>query len=495
MNKLRQTQFRMLTLLLCFIAIGAYGQKQTKTFNETFNVSNDAVLDINTSHADIEFETWSKNEVEIEAIIEIDGATDEEAKKYLENTGFEILGNSKKVSINTGEGSENIWLWNNAISDIRNIHIEMPKFPEMESFEFGFDFEELSNMPMPPVPPVVAFNHKSFKKDGDVYMKKWQKEFEKSYDEEHVKKLEEWSKRMEEKQEKMEKRLEESNAKMAKLQEERGEKLNELHEKMAEARIKRLEEQQERRMRVIERNVSRNKANSANVVIINGDSISTFSNRGPNVFYNSSGGSHKNYKVKKTIKVKMPKGMKIKMNVRHGEVKLAGNTMNLNAILSHSSLWAAAIDGAKTMIDASYTPINVKTWYYGQLQTKYSENVALEEVFDLKLNSTSSNVTIDRIINGAFIQNDFGPLEIKSISNNFKDIDITLQNAELDCKIPNVPFTIYVNGTSSKLTSPSSIILDRTENHNSIIHRGYFKNENAESLITINAKYSEVVLE
>lgn len=490
MNKLRKLPFRMLTLLLCFITMGVYGQKQTKTFNETFKVSAGTSLDIDTSHADIEFETWSKNEVEIEATIEIDGATDEEAKKYLENSGFEILGNSKKISIATG--SENIWLSSHVLSDVQNFHIEIPEFPEMESFQFDFDFEELGNIP---IPPMAQFDHKAFKKDGDVYMKKWQKEFEESYDEEHVKKLEEWSKRMEEKQEKMQKKREEMMEKREEMQEKRSEKQAERMEKMAEARAERMEEQEERRVRSIERNVRRNNNNSSNVVIINGDSISAFSNRGPNIFYSSSDGLHKNYKVKKTIKVKMPKGMKIKMSVKHGEVKLAENTKNLNATLSHSSLWASTIDGDKTTISASYSPVNVQNWNYGQLQAKYSENVTLKEVLNLKLNATSSDVTIDRLVNSAFIQNNFGPIEIKSVSNSFKELDVTLENAEFSCKIPDVPFTIYVNGTSSKLTSPASITLDRTKNLSTTIHRGFFKNKNSGSSITINSKYSEVVLE
>lgn len=489
MNKLRQTPFRMLTLLLCLIAMGAYGQKQTKTFNETFKVSDDALLDIDTSHADIEFETWSKNEVEIEATIEIEGATDEEAKKYLENSDFEILGNSKKVSITTG--SENIWPSSHVLSDVQNFHIEIPEFPEMDSFHFDFDFEELSNIP---IPPMAAFDHKAFKKDGDVYMKKWQKKFEESYDEEHVKKLEEWSERMEEKQEKIQEKREKMMEKREKMYEKRSEKQAERMEKMAEARAKRIEVQNERRERIFSIRSSSGSNDSTRVIVINGDSISTYHNE-PSTFYWYSKGESKNYKVKKTIKVKLPKGMKIKMDVRHGEVKLAENTKNLNATLSHSSLWASTIDGDKTSISASYSPVNVQSWNYGELQAKYSENVTLKEVLNLKLNATSSDVTINRLVNSAFIQNNFGPIEIKSVSNSFKELDITLENAEFNCKTPDIPFTIYVNGTASKLSSPASITLDRTKNHNTTVHRGYFKNKNAASSITINSKYSEVVLE
>lgn len=487
MNKLRQTPFKMLTLFLCFIAMEGYGQNQTKTFKEKFNVAEDALLAINTSHADIEFETWGKNEVEIEAIIEIDGATKEEAKKYLENSGFEILGNSKKVSISTG--SENRSLWSNEISGIQNFHIETPEFPEVHGYTFDFDFEELSDMPPLPISPMTEFDHKAFAKDGEKYLKKWQKEFVESYDEEHSKKLEEWTKRMEEKQGKMEKRRAKLMEERAELREKRAEKLIKRREKMTEARAKRMEAYKERRSRLVERRRLKISNDPTNIFFID----KTSGGR-PSIFY-SSDGLHKNYKVKKTIKVKIPKGMKIKMNVRHGEVKLAENTKNLNAVLSHSSLWAVTIDGDKTTISASYSPVNVQNWNYGTLQANYSEQVDLKKVINLRLNANSSDVTIDKLMVSAFIKNDFGPLQINSVDNDFKEIDISLQNAELNCKTPAIPFTIYVNGTSSKLTAPARITLNRTKNGNTIIHKGYLKNRNAAKSIRINSKYSEVILE
>jgi hypothetical protein len=494
MNKLRQIPFKTLVLLLCFIITGAYGQAQTKTFKETFMVSKDAILDVNTSHADIEFETWSKDQIEIEATIELEGATEEEAERYFEDSGFEILGNSKKVTVSTGK--ENASFWSHPLGNAQNFHIEMPEFPEINSYTFDFDLEELSNIPMPPIPAMAEFDHKAFKKEGEKYLKKWQKEFEEGYDEEHVKELEEWGKRMEEKQEKMQKRREKLMDERSKLHEKREQKLNERHEKMEEARVKRMESQQERRAYLLERKADVGNANgSSHVVIINGDSISTYMNGNQSIFYSSSNGLNKNYKVKKTITIKIPKGMKIKMNVRHGQVKLAENTKNLNAMLSHSSLWASTIDGDQTTISASYSPVNVQNWNYGQLQAKYSDNVALKEVLNLRLDATSSDVTIDNLIHSAFIKNDFGPLHIKSVSNNFKAIDITLQNAELNCKTPSVPFTISVNGTSSKLTTPNSLSLERTKNFTNTIHSGFFKSQNTESSININAKYSDVVLD
>ena len=96
------------------------------------------------------------------------------------------------------------------------------------------------------------------------------------------------------------------------------------------------------------------------------------------------------------------------------------------------------------------------------------------------------------MIKTAFVKNDFGRLKIGSITKDFTDLDITLQNAELDFNVPNVAFDIYVNGTSSTFTSPDKVILERTKNHSNTIHKGYYINKKGERSIVINSKYSEV---
>ncbi|MGB6152981.1 MAG: hypothetical protein WBG48_13445, partial [Pricia sp.] len=105
MKQFRKTVCKSLALWLCLISIGAHGQKQSKTYSEKFTVDDTAILDIDTSHADIEFETWNKNQMVIEATIELEDATSEEARAYFDSRGIEILGNSTKVSITTGSGN------------------------------------------------------------------------------------------------------------------------------------------------------------------------------------------------------------------------------------------------------------------------------------------------------------------------------------------------------------------------------------------------------
>lgn len=481
-------RFKLITMIVSLMVVGVYGQKQSKTFNEVFNVNAETVLDINTSNADIEFETWDKNQIAIEATIELDGASAEEAAAYFEKGGIEIVGNSKKVEITTGV--ENTWSFNYSTGGLHNLnieipdfHFEMPEMPELAEMAEIYieDFHiDLSDMPMPPV-PAVEFDYEAYKKDGEKYLKKWQKKFDKGFGEEYQKKMEAWSAKMDVKREamdkrhkEMEQRHEEMMEKRSESQERRMQEQAKAMEKRAEAMEKRAEEMAKKREKLFEEREDHE--NDANI------------------FYYSSKGENKKFKIKKTIKIKMPKGTKINMNVRHGEVKLAGNTKNINAILSYSTLLAATIDGDQTTIRTSYSPVSVQKWNYGLLQADYSENVELDEVLNLRLSTSSSEVTINKLLESAIINNKMGPIKINSVSKNFKEIDISLQNAEMTCILPETAFDIKVNGTMSKLTTPAGLKLDRTRHDNTTVHTGYNLNSKSDKSIVINSKYSEVVL-
>ncbi len=488
---MKLTRFKSITMIVSLMVVGVYGQKQSKTFNEVFNVNTETVLDINTSNADIEFETWDKDQIAVEATIALDGASAEEAAAYFEKGGIEIVGNSKKVEITTGV--ENTWSFNystgglhNLNIEIPNFHFEMPEIPEMPELAempeiYMEDFHiDLSDMPMPPV-PAVEFDYEAYKKDGEKYLKKWQKKFDKGFDKEYQKKMEAWSakmdvkrKAMDKRHKEMEQRHEEMMEKRLEAQERRMEAQAEAMEKRAEAMEQRAEEMAEKREKLFEEREDHENES--------------------NIFYYSTDGKNKKFKIKKTIKIKMPKGTKINMNVRHGEVKLAGNTKNINARLSYSTLLAATIDGDQTTIKTSYSPVSVQKWNYGLLQADYSENVELDEVLNLRLSTTSSEVTINKLLESLIINSKMGPIKINSVSKNFKEIDISLQNAEMTCDLPETAFGIEVTGTMSKLTTPTGLKLDRTKHNNTTVHTGYNLNSKSDKSIVINSKYSEVVL-
>jgi hypothetical protein len=329
---------------------------------------------------------------------------------------------------------------------------------------------------MPPLPRTesFSFDYEAYQKDGDKYMKKWQKNFEKSFDKEHQERLEEWASKMEAQAEEMEKRMEKQNEKRVKHMEERAIEMEQ-----------RLEERErDREHSLVERDSIKNYAFIRRDSLINS----------PNIFYLNTNEGQKNYKIKKVIKIKLPKSTRIKMDVRHGEVKLAENTKNLNANLSHSSLWAVNIDGEETSISASYTPVSVEKWNYGQLSTSYSEEILLSEVVQLQLQATSCGVTINKLLKNAFIKNNFGVVHILEMGLDFKELDVSVRNGELNISLPKVASDFYVKGNSSTLKVPAALKLEQIKNGNSIINKGSYKKENSNRSVVITSDYSEVVI-
>ena len=468
MNRSLTTVSKQLIIALGLLTSTSFlAQEESKTFQERFIVAEDAVVNINTSYADIEFETWDKDEVAISATIILEGATKEEAENYFKNSPIEILGNSKEIKISSKSKNNDFFssFDFDELFDHGGMRIEVP-----EIASFVVSVPEIAPFPeMPPLPQTEAFifDYEEYQKDGEKYMKKWQKNFEKSFDKKHQKRLEEWAGRMEEKGEAMEKKMEAYNERRELLLEKRHEKMEQRQEEFRE----RQEEGEEHRIFI------QSNENS------------------PNIFYYSNEGEQKNFKIKKTIKISLPKSTRIKMDVRHGEVKLAENTKNLNANLSHSSLWAVTIDGEETNVSASYTPVSVQRWNYGRLSTSYSEEILLSEVVQLQLQATSSDVTIDKLFKNAFIKNDFGSVHVFELGKDFKDLDVSVKNGELNVTVPKVATNIYIKGNSSTLKLPEGLQMIATKNGTTTIHKGHHIKANNDRSIVITSDYSEVVLQ
>jgi hypothetical protein len=356
--------------------------------------------------------------------------------------------------------------------------MEIPPIPELPNFPVL--------APMPPMPPVALdgfnFDYEAYEKDGEKYLKAWKKEFDKNFDEDFKQKMEEWSEEMKARTEEMKAQQIQSNEdrKMAmearqEAMKDRQEAMEERHKEMQKKHDAKVKEQVEKRIVVKSKTSSNSEA--------------------PNTFYWSSDGKENNLKVKKTIKVKMPKSTKLKMNVRHGEVKLAENTKNMNATLSYARLHASTIDGDKTNIITSYSPISVVNWNYGQLKADYSEHVELGKVRNIILNTTSSEVTIDQLLKSVVARNDFGVLRVNSVAKDFASIDIIIQNGELDCALPQSPYKVSYTGVASELNAPANLKLTKTQNGRNIYMKGSYLGTTSSPVITLNAKYSEVNLQ
>jgi len=552
MNNLVKVSDRIAIVLLLFCVSLVSAQS---TYKESFNVGDDAVVSVNTSHTNVVFETWNKDVVQVEAFIDDESLSAKEKAEVFKNWDLEVLGNSKKIVIKSNDGS----LWGGfesmgslkALDRLESLEdLDMSGLDALKELKNMPIFEQLSNMDwdvaVPEVPELdklpawpfngsrpniksgdeynyytekngksYTFDRGEYKKNKQAYVDKLNRKYNSSVKVQQVDswldEVDEWAANIEEVMEewgenfgkqfeqqfgpefelKMEKWGEEFGKDMEKWGEEFGEKFGEEMEKWGEEFGKDMEKWAEQFEENAEKWAEQFDDEDGNVrtkvittphgnktVIINGDSN--------NGLFNTT------KKAKKTIIIKMPKGTRTDINVRHGEVKMA-DAHNLKATLNYAKLSANSIDGGETLINAAYAPVYVNNWQDGVLDLSYVDDCKLNNVKKINLLANSSNVNINSLTKEAFLSGSFGSLFVNSISDNFESIDIVLENTDATLSLPKTGFNLHYNGKKSRFETPTALnITTDTQSNSRTLIKGYFQTKNTGKSLTINASYSNV---
>jgi len=461
---------------LLLVATLGYSQKN---YVESFNVSDNVEVSVNTSYTHIIFETWNKNKVEVEAFIEGDNLSEKEKEQLMKNWDLKVTGNSKNVTITSNSISQAF-----AMADMPQMDFIGPMMEDMV-------MPIINNIQVPPLPMEllenignIQFDYEEFQKDEEGYMKKFEAQMDKKFGKDFEEKMEAWSKKFEES---MEKNAQDSlwgmNSKRSEALEKRMEAYGKRMEAWGEAYGKKMEAWANQ----LEQDMEKNGGNYSRTVTKSpgGTSIVIQGNRGSNV---------KNSNVKKTIIIRLPKNSKTEINVRHGDIKMA-DANNVKANLNYTSFTANSIDGGKTLINASYAPVAVALWKQGSLNVKFVDDCKIETVQNLNLQANSSDVRIGVISNQAFLSGSFGDLSIAKVSDGFETLDIRLENTDAKVKVPMGAFSFYFNGKKSTLKYPKSLQLKESKSADRVLVKGFNQNNSSNKTITINSTYSNVSLQ
>lgn len=516
-QKMNRTIIKLRILVLSFFSMATLGaQEKVAKVSQSFNVNKNVVIDLNTSHCNIIFDTWNKNEVSIEAFVESDELSKKELEEVASGWGLDVNGSTNLIEIKTNGSSSSSVSYKYKIkgdySDevkraLENLKFELAELPEM-NFDFNFDFDnveviELPEMPempeMPELPELpegvgaIAFDYDTYKKEGDTYLKKWSKKFESKYGDDYAKKMEAWgekfgkvwgekyAKEMEkwgekfgedwgEKMEAWGERFSEQMERQAEQIEKQAERIAEQREKQAEQRAKLAEKRAEiaeKRAKInAERAIKRAEIMAKKASLVRGSRS----------------------QVKKTIVIKMPKKAKIKADVRHGELEFAAVLDDVQADLSHTIFKAEGINGSRTSISAAYAPVFVNNWNLGELNLNHVKQAELKTVKHVVLNCNSSNVKIKNIMNSAIIDSNIGDVKILNIDDTFTNLNFILQNNKAYVILPDGTYNLNYRGKNSYVEHP--------ENNNGTNCSTFsVSNPSSNKTITLNAKYSKVVME
>ncbi|MEP5338586.1 MAG: DUF2884 family protein [Algibacter sp.] len=503
MNKSIILKVKLLALSL-FITTGLVAQEKLTKVSQSIKVDKDVTIDLNTSHCNIIFDTWNKGEVQIEAFVEGDGVSQEALQDAIKDWGVDIDGSEDHVSIKTTGSHAKTWVYKTDDDEdvvaivLNELMHELADLPVviMEDFDVNFEAPEPSEMPeLPELPEGIGnmhFDYDAYQKDGEKYIEKYTKKFESKFGKDFEKKMEAWGESFGEKMEawgeKFEKNFntEEFEEKM----EAWGERFAEQMERQAdkvEAKAERIEAIQERVEAKRERvEVNKERAEQARERGEHAKERAKLEAK-RRVKIEQYMGGKSDSKIKKTIIIKMPKDAKLKINVRHGELKLASNVDNLEADLSHTKFIAHSISGSFTSINASYSPVTVTHWNLGELNLNYVERAELTNVKRLVLNSNASNVEIQNLTDNAMVNGSIGKLKIINIDNTFNNLSVILQNSDAVISLPKVDYNLQYSGNRTRFSHP-----ENTKDDSASSFSKHASNTN--KTIVVNAKYSHVVM-
>ncbi|WP_128755284.1 hypothetical protein [Aquimarina sediminis] len=453
-------RYKLNIVALSVLCTGVFAQEKQNKLSEQLAVNDDVVVTLNTSHTNIIFETWNKNTVEVEAYLEGD-PSNENSKRILESWQVNLTGNDKEVIINSTAG--NLWSRKVTASNVRMGRNDLQELSRLEpaiADMLGPLMENITKNPMPSalsdnLSNVNYSNGSSAQKD-EKYIQQWESQIRDKFNDDVNKEKQKWAKQFENNATKV------PSGKMEIHLETWGEQYGKKMDAWAAQLVKDVENQQD---------------GATNVTVY----------RYTTSKINTKGTS-------KVIKVHMPVEARLRLNIRHGDVQLAEKSKNVRASLSHTKLSANIIDGDQTFIKASYSPVFVRQWNNGRLVVNYVKNCRIQNAKNLLVNADSSNIFIQQLDENGAISASFGVINIANLGESFSTLDLVVQNSDFKLNLPETAFNLSYSGAQSIISLPKTLEINTRKNFGNVFVNGFQNTRSTDKMITINAKYSEVVL-
>ena len=491
-------KYKIVSLLL-LLAISTQAQKFDKKISESFKVNSDVTIEINTANTDVDIETWNKKEVSIEAVIEVEGVSKKEAEKIFKNWKFEALANKNKVEINSL--SDNSFFefdgdfdfkydfdfnFDFPESDIEISHFEMLEMPEMPEIDIEFEIED--------------FDYDAYKKDSSYlkgYKIKVAKQVEKFKNSDWKKKLDsvknsnEYKKSMEE----LKKATKEITIEMKELRNSK-----EFKHTLEEA--KRISEEVRKEMLENKPKVQIKEAKEAGkmaMVIIKKmkeeGKFDSIKNRSENVYFNFKDDKNSTIKIKKYIKIKVPKNATFDLNVKQGKLNVPNSNAKMSSNVSYGNFVGGIIGGARNELIFSNSSVVINTLNSGNVTLKNVPNATFGTFSNANLFANSSDVMIEMVGKDVALSQKFGSLEVLEIVPEFNSLNVILDYAKGDLNLSKANFTYTITGKKSNIYVKDVLKKPTNNKKNDIdTFQGFFKTKSSLNKLFVTGVYSTAKL-
>jgi hypothetical protein len=499
---MKQQHRNIITAFLLTCSVAVFGQKQSKSFSETFNVKKNAVVELNASRADVEVTTWNKNQVDVKATITIEGLPKDEAEKYLKDFNFKALGNSTRVEISAGGNSSFRFGDNDFVIfgpegfqipdiDIPEINFQMPdiEIPDVDIVLPDMDWEKfVINL------DDVEFDFDKYSKDGKDYFFQWKdsvrditiknkKEWEKFKKSDDYKA---WKKDIEKQRKKMKEDWEKARKEVKGLDIQKivteslkaTEKALEgidldgiINESMKEVQKALSEVDQEE----IRKQLSEVRRQFKNV------------NKEDFVFESDSGEvtiNGKKVKITKKITIKVPKGVTLDLNTRHCQMKLP--KMSASGKVSYGTFNAEGLDGGDLNIRSA--PVQIRTVTNTKLNLKNVTDAKIASVTNSSITADSGGLEIKEAQSGTFIEASFGEVKIDKFPSDLKNFIMKLNQSDASINMGDFPYKLQFKASKTSTYDKSS------KGGQRMVLSGTFEASTKGEELNIKGKYSELTV-
>ena len=437
---------KIVTLTLLFLTvISVQAQKFDKTIKEKFKVNSDVEIVINTAYTDVDIETWNKNEVSIEAVMEVEGVSKEEANEILKEWEFEALGNKKKVKISSADNNFNFNFEFDTDFDFPDIEFDTPdlsSLAELSSLSRLSELAVLAELPeMPELPEmeidVVDFDYDAYQKDS-TYLKTYKKRIAKQVEKfknsdwkiklDSVRNSEDYKLKMEEFKHSMEEAKRSVEEARKDMLENKGEfqeqiKLAKEASKAAMAELKRMKEEGKLK-------------------------------NGENIIIKYSDDKNAKVKVRKYFKIKVPKNATFDLNVRHGKVTIPESNKKMSANVSYGNFIGGIIEG-ENELKFSNSPVVINILNSGNVILKNVPNATFGTFKNANLFGNSSDVIIEKVGANVALSQKFGNLKVVEIDPDFQNLKLNLEYAKGIFPLDNLTTNYSIETVKSKINSTS----------------------------------------
>ncbi|MGB0879152.1 MAG: hypothetical protein ACPGTO_01145 [Polaribacter sp.] len=496
---------KLLFLFLAGIISIVQAQKFDKKFTENFTTNKDVEISIDASNTDIDVRTWNKNQVSVEAFIEVEGLSKKEAEKYFKNWNFEALGNKKKVKITSKRNnlfhSNNDFIFFNDnwvmpeinIPDVEGIAENVFILPNDHYYKMfsGLDsindkniFIDIDSLDFDSEKVFIGLENLDF--DFDKYMEDGKEYFFQWKDDANnitIKSKKEWeafkkTKKYKELKEKMKK----SREKMKKQFAISRKKLHKIDKQKIRKELKKAKHTWEKVDKVIIKKDLAKARKELKKMKFN----YFFDSDSEDIMMNG-----KKVKIKKRLVIKVPKKATFDLNTRHCKVKLP-NT-KASGKVSYGTFDANNLNGGK--LNISYSPVTINGLHTYNLSLNNVTDAKIASVTNTNMFNNSSGVRIVKVNENVDLSSKFGELLISNINPDYQSFKLMLDYTEATVHLSEIPNNlVYAIGNKPSLFSDTPSVKFNGLNSKSKDMNGNFIVKTKDNTLHIQGKYSQLTV-